>query len=160
MYNGALYDDLLRKGKKWLPVSGDDNHNDMYYVDRGYEDNRGFDNTFDSFGGFTYIKAPDLSYESVISAMENGDIYASAGPEIKSLYYEDGKYYIETSPVREIFLRAGNRNYDRAASPDGKPITSAVLDGNENDIFVHFSVVDFNGNAADTRAYYLKDFAE
>lgn len=151
-YNIALYDDLLRQGKRPFPISSDDNHNMTLFEDQGFVD------FTDSFGGFTYIMAPDLSYESVISAMEKGDMYASMGPVIKSLYYEDGNYYIETSPVREIYLRAGNRHTERAASPDGKPITSAVLRGFDNDVFVRFSAIDFDGNAADTRAYDLKDF--
>ena len=145
-YNIALYEDLLRQGKRPFPIAGDDNHNIPLF-------DTSTDLDFcDSFGAFTYIAAPDLSYESVVAAMEKGDLYASAGPKIKSLYYEDGNYYIETSPVREIFLRAGNRHSFRVASSDGKPITSAVLEGFENDIYVRFSAIDFEGNAADTRA--------
>ena len=151
-YNIALYEDLLRQGKRPFPIAGDDNHNIPLF-------DTSTDLDFcDSFGAFTYIAAPDLSYESVVAAMEKGDLYVSAGPKIKSLYYEDGNYYIETCPVREIFLRAGNRHSFRVASSDGKPITSAVLEGFENDIYVRFSAIDFEGNAADTRAYDLKEF--
>lgn len=149
-YCGALYDDLLLQGKRMLPIAADDNHNLKPADDVAY----------DSFGGFTYIKAPDLSYESVISAMENGDMYASTGPVIKSLYFEDGRYYIETSPVREIFMRTGVRHGGRVAATNASGITEGVFDGMDNDVYVRFVAVDFSGNIAETRAYELKDFYE
>ncbi len=143
-YDIPIYDDLLWLGRRYFPVAGDDNHNRPDYPD-------------DSFGGMTYIIAPELKYESVISALENGNCYSSLGPQIKNLWYEDGKYHIETSPAREIFLKAGNRRGERVAAENKNGITEAVFDAAENDIFVRFTVVDFDGKCADTRAYEVKD---
>lgn len=142
-YDAPVYDDLLWLGRRYFPVAADDNHN--------HPDNP------DSFGGFNYILAPDLSYESVISALERGDVYSSLGPQIKKLWFEDGKYHIETSPAREIFLKAGNRRGRRVASENGEPITSAEFDFSENDIYVRFTVVDFDGNCADTRPFEISE---
>lgn len=138
-YDAPIYDDLLRLGKRFFPVAADDNHNIPGHPD--------------SFGGWTYVLSPDLSYESVIKALERGDLYSSLGPQIKNLWLEDGKYHIETSPAREIFLKAGNRRGKRVASENGEPITHAEFDFAENDIFVRFTVVDFDGYCADTKAF-------
>ena len=78
-YNENQYDEMLRMGQRMYCVSADDNHN--------YRN--------DSFGGFTVINAPKLEYKAVTDALLNGNIYASQGPEIKKICYEDGKISVE-----------------------------------------------------------------
>ena len=62
-YNADLYDYLLRRGKRIFCHSADDNHNGRPFGDPGC----------DSFGGFTMILAEELTYPSVIKALELGD---------------------------------------------------------------------------------------
>lgn len=82
-HNETAYDEMLRAGNRIYCVATDDNHNDVQ----------------DSFGGFTMIKAEELSYKALTDALLKGDFYASEGPEILELYYEDLKY-ISARPKR------------------------------------------------------------
>ncbi|MBO5714653.1 MAG: PHP domain-containing protein, partial [Clostridia bacterium] len=58
----------------------------------------------DSFGGFTYILADSLDYDSIIKAMENKEFYASCGPQILSLTMENGTFNVKTSNAKLIFF--------------------------------------------------------
>ena len=100
--NETIYDQMLREGKKLYCLATDDNH-DAYPIDHPKND---------SFGGFTMIKAENLTYSVIADALIKGDFYASEGPEIKELYFEDGKikfavgdnnaYLYENGEKREI----------------------------------------------------------
>ena len=85
----AVLDDILRSGKQIFAIATDDNHNPG-------------GSFIDSFGGFTMIKVPELSYRAVISALERGEFYSSTGPLIEELYYEDGYVHIRTSEAADI----------------------------------------------------------
>jgi DNA polymerase III, alpha subunit len=139
---------MLRNGKKLFAIATDDNHNRSYASPSPYED--------DSCVGFTAIKSPSLTYADVITALDNGHFYASWGPEIKSLYIEDNKLCIETSPARAIFLRCnniGSKTYDFSPNND---LTYAEfnLDHLGKDEVIWFEVVDGNKNIAVTNPYY------
>ncbi|MBQ0110957.1 MAG: PHP domain-containing protein, partial [Oscillospiraceae bacterium] len=75
----------MRSGKNVCPLCNDDNHNRLPFDSK----------LCDSFGGFNYIIAKELTYESIINAMENHSLYASCGPQILSLTVEDGVANIE-----------------------------------------------------------------
>ena len=77
-YVPQVYDDLLRQGKRICCIGTDDNHNAIE----------------DSFGAFTVIKAPELSYRAITQALQDGHFYASQGPEIHELWVEDGYIHI------------------------------------------------------------------
>lgn len=144
-----VYDDLLRSGKKIFCIATDDNHNstplDSY--------------NSDSFGGFTMIKAESLDYGSVIDAMEKGSFYASTGPEIFELYYEDGKVHIECSPAADICMTTLGRRGKRFANSDGSPITSADFTIDKELFgYVRFRVTDLSGHKAYTNPYYVDEF--
>lgn len=74
--------DLNRLGERVAPIAADDLHG-----------------SWDAFGGFVMIKAEELNYESVLSALKNYDFYASSGPEISELWLEDGVLHISCSPA-------------------------------------------------------------
>lgn len=139
-YNEKEYDDLLRGGQKIFCISTDDNHN--------YRK--------DSFGGFTVINAEKLDYTSLTDALEKGDFYASQGPEIKSLWYEDGKIGIECSNAANIRLNTGIRRCEIAYAED-KPLNSAVFGVNDDDNYVRITVTDESGKHANTSAYFVED---
>ena len=73
------YDDFLRHVRKLFCIAADDAHM------RG---------CVDAFGAFTMIKSEKLEYKSVTKALTNGDFYASEGPFIYDLWYEDGFVHI------------------------------------------------------------------
>ena len=146
-----VYDDMLRCGKKIFCLATDDNHN-TYPVD-SYRS--------DSFGGFTMIKCDSLDYATVISAMEKGSFYASTGPEIYDLYYEDGYVYIACSPAKEICLTTLGRLGERIASDDGSTITKARF-AIDKELYkmIRIVVVDEKGEKAYTNGYLVEDFME
>ena len=98
------------------------------------------------------IKAENLEYDTVISAMEKGELYATTGPTINSIYIEDGKVHIETEPCSAIIIRAQNR-FHKAVRSHTDSLTEAVFDIEEDYAFIRFEVLDTHRNKAMTRAY-------
>ena len=141
------YDDILRTGKRILCVGADDNHN-----------NSPLDSTkCDSFGAFTVIKAPSLEYTDVTDALVKGNFYASMGPEIKELYFEDGKVHIRTSAAERIVMHCGCRRASAIYREKGKSLVSASFSVPDDAIYVRFTVEDKHGKRADTNAYFIDE---
>lgn len=138
-HNERVYDDMLNLGKRIYCIATDDNHNQK-----------------DMFGGATVIKAKSLDYESIANALVNGDFYATEGPEIKELYVEDGKLYVETSGVANIRLNAGIRYAKAVYNPNGTEVTRAVFELPENKDINYFRITatDGSGKCAYTNAYF------
>jgi len=153
-YVPYIYDEILRSGKRIYCIAADDNHNDT-----------GDNWAYDSFGGFTVIKADKLEYRTVTKAMEDGNMYASQGPEIYDLYVEDGKVYIKCSPARRIVLSTGKRYSrcvwanigDHFGEGSEKTITEASFDIPEDCHYIRLTVIDMEGRPANTRAYFLDE---
>ncbi len=116
------YDSTCRQfwydGKDFpVATANDDNHN-VYPLD---------DPRSDSFGGWTMIKAKALDYQSIITAMENKDLYATTGPEITELYLDDeNKVHIRCSPAHTVSVQTDNREYTSVRSHNDD-ITEAIL---------------------------------
>ena len=146
-YVPMVYDEMLRYGKKIFCIGTDDNHN-------RFDENSVY---CDSFGGFTVIKADSLSYEDIISALENGSFYTSQGPEIKELWYEDSKIRIKTSPVKKIDFVFGSRRAKTVIAEDGGFVEEAECEVPDNSIFVRISAKDEKGLPADTNAFFVED---
>lgn len=139
-YNEKEYDEILRGGERIYCIAADDNHN--------YRD--------DSFGGFTVINADRLEYSCITSALTNGDFYASQGPEIYALWYENGKVGIECSDCERIVLSTGRRRAEAVYKND-QPLTSAVFDVFELDHYIRITTTDSSGRHANTNAYFVDD---
>lgn len=140
-YNEKEYDDLLRTGQKIFCIATDDNHN--------YRQ--------DSFGGFTCINAEKLDYETITKALEHGDFYASQGPLIQNLWFENGKIGISCSEAAKIVLNTGVRRADVCYSDGQTPLTNAVFEVKDTDNYVRITVTDHSGKHANTNAYFVKD---
>lgn len=147
--NENIYDQMLRDGKKIYCLAADDNH-DAYPI--GHPKN-------DSFGGFTVIKAEELSYDAVAEALVKGNFYSSEGPEIKELYFEDGKVHITSSEAVRIVMSTECRQYRTVtAERQGDTVTSAIFEIRPAmGVYVRFTVFDREGKAAYTNAYFLSD---
>ena len=145
-----VYDEILRSGRKIFVTATDDNHNW-----EPFDDPRS-----DSFGGWTMIKAEKLDYASVIEAMEKGNFYATQGPEIKELYFEDGYIHIECSEAREICLNSLTRECMRVGSNDCTLTSADFKISDSLHGYVRFKVIDKYGKAAWTNPYYVKDLME
>jgi len=145
-YNPRVYDDMLRTGHRIYCIDTDDNHN---------REPMGAMH-FDSFGGFTMIKAEKLEYTQITDALVKGHFYASEGPLIHSLYYEDGKVFVSTSPVREIYITKPFRNVALRKEP-GKLITEACFDVEDDDVYFFITAVGTDGTKAYTNACFLDE---
>lgn len=143
-YNPRVYDEMLRDGKKLFCIAADDNHNAAN----------------DSFGGFTVIKADKLEYESVTKALKNGDFYASQGPVINALWYEDKHVHIECENAKEIYYSTARTMGYAKRSVDGSPVKSADFPVDHFDRYFRITVVDFDNNIANTNAYFVDDILE
>lgn len=140
-YNEKEYDELLRGGEKIFCIATDDNHNRRQ----------------DSFGGFTMINADRLEYRTITSALEAGTFYASQGPEIYELWYEDGKIGIKCSDAVSVALNTGVRRTGIAYATEKHALNEAVFDVKDTDVYVRLTVTDASGKHANTNAYFLED---
>ena len=146
-----IYDDMLREGEKIFCIATDDNHNIQPLNSR----------RSDSFGAFTMIKAERLDYPSIANALINGHFYASQGPEIYELYYENERVYLTCSNADCISMNVGVRHAVAVFDESGSGITKAVFDVDTPIVnYVRFSVTDKYGKKAYTNAYFYKDFVD
>ena len=144
------YHELLREGNFLCPVAADDSHH-LYEVG----------------GGWVMIGAEELTYESVVKAMEQGDVYASSGPKIHSVTVDGNTLRITCSRAANVAYITNGRENDRRFGSRIKPLTAAEFDLTKwkegiteewrEKAFFRLCVTDRNGKKAWTRAYYLKD---
>lgn len=145
-YNPHVYDEMLRGGEHIFCIGADDNHN-MYP-----ENSVGSD----SCGAFTVIFAKELTYESIMDSLFAGRFYASQGPEIYSLYYEDGRIYLKCSPAVRIFSST-NRRRTWSWYMENEPLTEVSFKVHDLDKYLRITVVDEYGRRANTVAYWRDD---
>lgn len=116
-------------------------------------------------GSWTMICAPALTYDSVIAAMERGDIYASCGPEIHSICLEDNTLTLTCSEAAQVCLETQARYALRCAGENGTPITTAQFDlsvwkqksNSDPNAYIRFTVTAPDGSYAATRAYRMDE---
>ena len=149
-YNDRVYDDMLRVGKRLFCVAADDAHA-LYPLGK---------RKCDIGGTWTMIKAKTLDYPSVADALLRGDFYASEGPVLNSIWYEDGKICVECEHCdRVIFTsypKRGMAYYDET----GEGLTYAELPLEEKHKIVRVTLVDKFGKRAYTSAYFTEDFVK
>ena len=143
--NSQQYDEMLRGGERIFCVAADDNH-DSHPL--GSPKN-------DSFGGFTVIKADRLDYESIISALLAGNFYASEGPAINDLWYEDGFVHITVPEASKITYTTGTRRSRVAFPESGETMTEAAFEVSDYDNYFRLTVFGKDGKMAFTNAYFL-----
>jgi hypothetical protein len=148
-YNPQMYDQMLRMGHKVFPIASDDNHRAYVYDDK--TDIRPW--------GFNMIKAEALTHESVIKALENGDFYASQGPQIHELFVEDGVINVKCDEVKAIIMHTKNRFFVQRHADVGCVLTSAQINV-PKDEYMWIEIVDAYGRRAVTRAYYADEMKE
>ncbi len=146
------YDIALKHGKRWYCIAADDNHNP--------ERKPGSEQMGSESGsGWTMIKSRELTYPAVISAFEKGEFYCSTGPEIHELYIEDGRVWVECSPVCGVFLmsrRIGGVAWERNAAGTITRCSFELSQLRENEDFFRLELVDARGKMAFTNPYFTK----
>lgn len=149
-YNPRVYDDMLMGGKKLYCIVADDNHNHGDAATRFY----------DSGWAWTMIKADSLDYRKITEALVDGQFYASEGPEIHELWFEDGKIHVRCSEADKINCNYGARHAEVKYSENGVPITEAVFGMNPDWKYCRITVTDKQGKHACTNAYFAEDLFE
>jgi hypothetical protein len=142
-------DDLLRKGERVAPLATDDAHK-----------------LCDCFGGFTMIRAENLSYDSVFTALKNGDFYASTGPRFHEISIEDGVLKIVCSPVSFVAMTTDCRyTFVRRSQTDTLTEIEFNLHGyldmckngvNEHK-YIRLMLTDSKGQSAFSRAFFVDE---
>jgi len=150
-YNHRVYDDLLRTGHKIYCIAADDNHN--CYPEGSPRS--------DSLIGVTMIKADKLEYRTITKAIEDGHFYATTGPEINELWFEDGQLHVKCSDAVKVTLNTGIRAASAVFPTDSEFVNEAVFAVKPEYIYVRITVRDAKGECAYTNAYFTDDlFAE
>ena len=145
-FHPQSYDEMLRLGNRLFCVAADDNHNAFPFEDP----------LSDSFGGFTMVKAPELTYGAVTEALLNGNFYSSMGPEIHGLSVEDGVLKVETSPVDKIFVMTQGRNCYREAAVPGQTSSGGSFSLNGTEGYIRVQIRDREGRYACSNAYEMR----
>lgn len=146
-YNPIIYDEMLRAEKRIFCISTDDNHNYGKIDDPDY----------DSFGGFTVIKADNLRYTTITDALLKGNFYASEGPEIKELWYEDGVIHVKSSPAKEISITTGARLTANFVAKENEFVNEAEWKILPDSRYVRVTITDINGKHANSNAYFIDE---
>ena len=145
-YCPYIYDSMVRDDMYKLNcIMGDDNHNGGGSLDH-------------SFGGSTFFGAPELTYESIINAMEKGEFYCASGknpPRINALYVEDNMIKIDCSEATDIFVTGFGRAYRHVS---GENLTHAEFWLDRSDVLFRVTVRDKFGNSAHTHYYKAADY--
>lgn len=145
-YSPRVYDDMLRGGEKIYCICADDNHNHKAPTSGNW----------DSFGGWITIKADKLDYRTITKALEDGNFYASQGPAIHNIWFEDGEIHVECDPAASIKFMYGDR-CGKAVFAEGKELTHASAKVNPDNVFVRITVIDEKGRPANSNAYFVED---
>ena len=148
--NARVYKEMLTSGIPVFPVGTDDMH---------YRRSLG--------KSWIMVGATDLSYRSVIDALEKGDFYMSCGPEITSLYVEDNTLKIACSRAQQVTVETHGRQA-RMVYAENEPLREAafpldmLLPKIENDPnpFIYVTVTAADGSYATTRAYSVAELLE
>lgn len=153
MEGNALHDYalFLKSGKRAYPVAADDNHN-MVHKRRFISD---------SFGGFNMIKAPELSYNSIIAALEAGHTYASTGPIISEYILSDKELSVKCSPVSKAILKSSHvglnrQNFIMASDT----ITEVIFDLSDIHDFAYIQLMAADGSFACTAPVFEEQWLD
>ena len=110
------------------------------------------------------VGAQQLSYDSVIEALENGDFYMSCGPEISSLTLDGTNLQISCSDAQQITLESHGR-FGKVVKAEGDWLRETTLDltdfikraKGDPSAYIYLTVTAPDGTYAATRAYYLNE---
>ena len=148
-------DHFLKAGKRVYPVATDDNHG-----------------SHDMCGGWVRFKADSLTYENIFNAYAKGDFYASWGPELESLYLEDGILKIDFPADSHVVSAEVHTAVRWVGRRNGEDMTHAEIDLNGymgeikrigfplDRAYFRVVVTDEHGNRAMTRGYFLDELSD
>ena len=98
-----------------------------------------------------------MEYKTIPDALVSGSFYASMGPEINELYFEDGYVNIKTSDADRIIMHTGIRPTFVEYAEEGKSINEARFEIKPEYGYIRISVFDKSGLSAQTNAYFVDE---
>ena len=147
-----VLDHFLKAGKRVYPVATDDCHGDH-----------------DMCGGWVRFKAVALTYDNIMGAYAKGDFYASWGPELESLYLEDGVLKMDFPADSHVVSAEVHTAVRCCDVRRGTDMTHAEFDLNGfmgeikrigfplDRAYFRVVITDERGNRALTRGYFLDE---
>ncbi|MEG0239353.1 hypothetical protein [Anaerorhabdus sp.] len=143
-YDTLHWDILLRRGMMMPCVATDDNHNNPRLPDSG--------------GGYVMVQAPQLTHESIVQSLLDGNFYSSSGPTIIDFGIDEDALYITCSKVKEIRFIVGNRVGDglTVRALPGELLEKANYKLRGHEVYGRVECVDENGCIAWSNAITIK----
>jgi len=137
-HNGKIYDDLLRKGERIGCVAADDCHWDV-----------------DMFGGFIVFNEDSLNITDIMNDFECGNFYASTGPELESIAYDNNEITVKAKkPCKYIRFLTDIREARIFKFNENEAAYEASFKLCDDIKYVRCEVVGFDGERAYTKAYF------
>jgi len=147
--SSACYELELRRGRKAWPIAADDSHKQSSPDVPGFE----------YFCGFTMLKAPVLTYEALIKALDTGAFFASTGPVFYNLWLENSTLHVECSPVAGVYVHGKQYNHRAAVVQGADCIEMVEIDIKhicEDSDYFWVQIVDTQGKRAWAVPFWLK----
>jgi hypothetical protein len=147
VYNGfgdsrPHVDAILSAGRRTLIFATDDHHGTPEPMKKP-----------DSAISWISVKA-ERDPASILASIKAGLFYASNGPKIKRITFEEDSIIAETSPVTSIgFVSTPSRGTKYWA--DGKPLTLAAYKPRKNETYIRVEATDENGRTAWSNPIYI-----
>ena len=135
------WDRMLKRNPRTLAFAADDAH---------LNGNEPWD------GGHIVLSAPSLTKENVLASLKAGNFYSSLGPRFESIHVRPTHIYVRTSPVSAIRLVDDTPWGRRVMATNGKPVTEAHFDIEEEHAYLRVEVEDANGRRAWTNVMLEK----
>ncbi|MBQ9263969.1 MAG: CehA/McbA family metallohydrolase [Clostridia bacterium] len=93
------------------------------------------------------VSAPELTREGVLSALEQGLVYASQGPQIKELFIEDGVVTVRCTAAMQIIFNS-NAFFSRERVVNQRGVTEASYTLRPTETYIRVEITDVWGRRA------------
>jgi hypothetical protein len=142
-FSHVHWDDLLAAGDRLWGLAVDDAHWRKGDHDAGL--------------GWVWVKAPALTQQAILGALEAGCFYASSGPEIYDLVFDDdhGEVTVRCSPVVSIDFVGNGPLSQRVHAAQGQCLTEASYRLRDGQRYVRVACLDASGGWAWSNPLFL-----
>lgn len=144
-FSNVHWDDLLAAGCRLWGLAVDDAHWRTGDRDAGL--------------GWVWVKAPALTQQAILEALEQGCFYASSGPQIESVEWDakSGQITVRCSPVASIDFVGIGPFSRRISAPTGQTLTEATFLLPKGQPYVRVACTDTHGGWAWSNPFFLED---
>jgi len=112
----------------------------------------------DTFGGWVFVKAENLSVDNILNALKKGHYYSSTGLAIYNIEVVDNEIKVECSCASHIIISGSSHS---ALSKSGYNITRASFDLNKLDSdFFRVTIFNEYGKYAWSNPYWLDEILQ